>query len=266
MTSFLFFCFNFFLIVLDGWVLMRALGHLIKIKERYLWRFLLLFSCTILGDMVIFIGDAFNILATIPFFLAAVYFSCEGRLWEKITIGAMFSSTIFSFNALRDNYWMDIISLHSQYLLLSEEKYFIIYETLYWHSLRVMFSILFAVLLCLGIRKYAPDKEYTLSDSLWKLLFLLTATPFGIVLSLTTLYDFEEPHSTTLAGFPVECFALLLIALFSFISLLWCITVLARQQKLEQQNMFAEKTLPSRKPFPTAETPLSMPCLPSRKI
>ncbi|MDE7428391.1 MAG: hypothetical protein K2N00_03830, partial [Lachnospiraceae bacterium] len=98
MTSFLFFCFNFFLIVLDGWVLMRALGHLIKIKERYLWRFLLLFSCTILGDIVIFIGDAFNILATIPFFLAAVYFSCEGSLWKKITIGAMFSSTIFSFN------------------------------------------------------------------------------------------------------------------------------------------------------------------------
>lgn len=240
MTSFLSFLFNFFLIVLDGWVLMRALGHLIKIKERYLWRFLLFFSCTILGDMVIFIGDAFNILATIPFFLAAVYFSCEGSFWKKITIGAMFSSTIFSFNALRDNYLEAIVPLPSQYLLLSQEKYFMIYETRYWHELRMMSSVLFAVLLCLGIRKYAPDKEYTLSDSLWKLLFLLTATPFGIVLSLTTLFDFEKPHSDALAGYPVECFALLLIALFSFISLLWCITVLARQQRLEQQNMFTE--------------------------
>lgn len=240
MTSFLIFLFDFFLIVLDGWVLMRALGHLIKIKERYLWRFLLFFSCTILSDMVIFIGDAFNILATIPFFLAAVYFSCEGSFWKKTTIGAMFSSTIFSFNALRDNYLAAIVPLPSQYLLLSQEKYFMIYETRYWHDLRMMSSVLFAVLLCLGIRKYAPDKEYTLSDSLWKLLFLLTATPFGIVLSLTTLFDFEKPHSDALAGYPVECFALLLIALFSFISLLWCITVLARQQKLEQQNMFTE--------------------------
>lgn len=240
MTSFLSFLFNFFLIVLDGWVLMRALGHLIKIKERYLWRFFLFFSCTILGDMVIFIGDAFNILATIPFFLAAVYFSCEGSFWKKITIGAMFSSTIFSFNALRDNYLEAIVPLPSQYLLLSQKKYFMIYETRYWHELRMMSSVLFAVLLCLGIRKYAPDKEYTLSDSLWKLLFLLTATPFGIVLSLTTLFDFEKPHSDALAGYPVECFALLFIALFSFISLLWCITVLARQQRLEQQNMFTE--------------------------
>lgn len=237
MTSFLF---NFFLIVLDGWVLMHALGHLIKMKERYLWRFLLFFSCTVLGDMVIFIGDAFNILATIPFFLAAVFFSCEGSLWKKITIGAMFASTIFSFNALRDNYLIALLPLPSQYLLLSQEEYFMIYETRYWHDLRMMFSALFAILLYLGIRKYAPDKEYTLSDSLWKLLFLLTATPFGIVLSLTTLFDFEEPHSHAFAGSPVECFALLLIALFSFISLLWCITVLARQQKLEQQNMFTE--------------------------
>ncbi len=237
MTSFLF---NFFLIVLDGWVLMHALGHLIKTKERYLWRILLFFSCTVLGDMVIFIGDAFNILATIPFFLAAVFFSCEGSLWKKITIGAMFASTIFSFNALRDNYLIALLPLPSQYLLLSQEKYLIIYETRYWHDLRMMFSVLFAILLYLGIRKYAPDKEYTLSDSLWKLLFLLTATPFGIVLSLTTLFDFEEPHSNALAGYPVECFVLLIIALLSFISLLWCITVLARQQKLEQQNMFAE--------------------------
>lgn len=240
MTSFLIFLFSFFLIVLDGWVLMRALGYLIKIKEGYLWRFLLFFSCAVLGGMVIFIGDAFNILATIPFFLAAVFFSCEGSFWKKITIGAMYASTIFSFNALRDNYLMALVPFPSQYLLLSQEKYFMIYETRYWHNLSVMSSFFFAVLLCLGIRKYAPDKEYTLSDSLWKLLFLLTATPFGIVLSLTTLYDFEEPHADTLAGFPVECFALLLIALFSFISLLWCITVLARQQKLERQGMFAE--------------------------
>lgn len=243
MTSFLSFLFNFFLIVLDGWVLMRALGHLIKIKERYLWRFLLFFSCTILGGMIIFIGDAFNILATIPFFLTAVFFSCEGSPWKKSTIGAMYASTIFSFNALRDNYLMAMIPLPSHYLLLSQEESLMISETQYQrqiHSLSVMSSILFAVLLYLGIRKYAPDKEYTLSDSLWKLLFLLTVTPFGIVLSLITLFDFEEPRADVLAGYPAECFVLLLIAMLSIISLLWCITVLARQQKLEQQGMFAE--------------------------
>lgn len=238
--SFLFDC---FLMLANGWVLFRALGYLIRIKKGHPQRFLLFCSCSMIGAMVIFIGDAFNILASIPVFLAAVFFSCEGSLWKKITIGAMYASTIFSFNALRDNYLIAVILLRAPYLLLLTEEYSVISVTIYQQrirSLSVISSLLFALLLYLGIRKYAPDKDYTLSDSLWRLLFLLTVTPFGIVLSLTTLFDFDRTHSEALAGYPAECFALLLIALFSFISLLWCITVLARQQKLEQQNMFTE--------------------------
>lgn len=240
MISFLFFVLDYFLMLADGWFLMHALGYLIRIKESPLQRFVLLLSCTVLGSMVIFLGDAFNILATVPFFWIAVCFSCESGLWQKTVIAAMYASTVFSFNALRDNFLDSPIFDH---LSASQESHIIVSDILFIrqnHCLSMIISIFFALILYFGIRRYAPDKDYALSDSLWKLLFLLTATPLGVVLSLTALFDFESPHSVVLAGYPAECFVLLVIALFSFISLLRCITVLAKQQTLEQQSMLAE--------------------------
>lgn len=240
MILFLFFVLNLFLTLADGWLLMHALGYLIRIRESRLQRFVLFFSCCVLGPMVIFLGDPFNILTTIPFFWIAVYFSCEGGLWQKSTVAAMYASTVFSFNALRDNFLDSPLFNHPD---ASRESYIMVSDALSIrqdHCLSMVISVLFALLLYFGIRKYAPDKDYALSDSLWKLLFLLTMTPMGIVLSLITLFDFEAPHAAVLAGYPAECFVLLLIALLSFISLLWCITVLAKQRTLEQQGMLME--------------------------
>ena len=71
------------------------------------------------------------------------------------------------------------------------------------HDDRLEQTELFAALcLYLPIRRHAPDRAYHLSDSLWKLLLLLNATPFGIVLSVVLLTTTEEeriwilPHRT----------------------------------------------------------------------
>ena len=100
---------HFAAIVLSGWLVMRSMSHLIRISEKRWKRFLLFFGCSLLASMIIFIGDPFNILATTPVFLAIVLLTCEGSIWQRITIGLMFSSTIFSFNALRDNYIHDLL-------------------------------------------------------------------------------------------------------------------------------------------------------------
>ena len=201
MISFLFFVLDYFLMLADGWFLMHALGYLIKIKESPLQRFVLLLSCTVLGSMVIFLGDAFNILATVPIFWIAVCFSCESGLWQKTAIAAMYASTVFSFNALRDNFLDSPIFDHLSAL---QENQIIVSDILFIrqnHCLSMIISIFFALILYFGIRRYAPDKDYALSDSLWKLLFLLTATPLGVVLSLTALFfalrahrDVHQPH------------------------------------------------------------------------
>lgn len=212
-------------ILCSAWLLMHAMSYLIDISGKKPRRVLMFAGCGLLCCMIIFIGDPFNILATTPVFLVIVLLSCKGSFWQKVTIGLMFSSTIFSFNALRDNYIHDFLPQT-------------FYQAEHGYPISCLFSLPFTLVLYLCTRKFAPDKEYVLSDSMWRLLFLLTITPLGIVLDVVALFHRHDYYIT--ASTHQEYAILLLIALFAFISLLWCVTVLARQQKLEQQSMFTE--------------------------
>lgn len=186
---------HFATIILSGWLVMCSMSHLIKISEKRLRRFLLFFGCSMLAAMIIFIGDPFNILATTPVFLAIVLLTCEGSIWQRITIGLMFSSTIFSFNALRDNYIHDLMFPPKRYGITSLipvnsyiNDFFSGIQAEHGYCISALFSLPFTLVLYLCIRKFAPDKDYTLSDSLWQLLFLLTITPLGTVLAVVTLF------------------------------------------------------------------------------
>ena len=236
---------HFAAILLSGWLVMRSMSHLIRISEKRLRRFLLFFGCSILASMIIFIGDPFNILATTPVFLAIVLLTCEGSIWQRITIALMFSNTIFSFSALRDNYIHDLLfppELYGVTVFISGDSpiidLFSEVSAQHGYSVSSLTTLPFALVLYLCAKKFAPDKDYTLSDSMWRLLFLLTITPLGIVLAVVTLFRS--------GNFYIDIFVhreygvLLLISLFAILSLLWCVTVLAKQRKLEQQNMFAE--------------------------
>lgn len=209
----------------SGLLLMHTMSYLVGIPRKNFCRLLLFAGCSLLCGTIIFIGDPINILITTPVFVVLVLFTCEGSFWKKVTIGLMFSSTIFSFNALRDNYIHDALP---EALCQVEHGY----------TISCLFSLPFALMLYLCTRKFAPDQEYTLSDSLWRLLLLLAITPFGIVLSVVSLFHLSD-SSVDIHSHQEYAF-LLFIALLAFISLLWCITVLARQQKLEQQSMFTE--------------------------
>lgn len=211
--------------LLSAWLIMHAMSTLIEISRNWPRRLLMFVGCYLLGGMVIFIGDPVNILSTTLVFLIIVFLTCKGSFWQKLTIGPMFSSTVFSFNALRDNYIYD---------LLPE----VFRKVEHGFPFARLFSLPFAMILYLCSRKFAPDKDYALSDSMWKLLFLLTITPLGIVLDVVTL--FRRYDISIDARAHQEYAVLLIIALLAFISLLWCVTILARQQKLEQQSMFTE--------------------------
>lgn len=233
--------------LLSGWLVMQAMSYLIKISGKRFRRFLLFFGCCLLCSMIIFIGDPINILGTALVFLVIVLLTCEGSFWQKITIGMMFSGTIFSFNALRDNYVHDLLFSTGQdavtVLIFGDGDISSLFSEAYSlteHGYRITCTLIlpFALILYLCTRKIAPDKDYTLSDSMWRLLFLLTITPHGIVLAVVTLIRSVDASVDIFVH--REYAVLLLIALFAIISLLWCVTVLAKQQKLEQQNMFAE--------------------------
>ena len=87
------------------------------------------------------------------------------------------------------------------------------------------------------LRHFAPEKDYELSPALWRLLLLLTVTPLGVTCSLVLLTSPSyELSASTMYAF-VAC---LFIAFISFIGLLWSVTVLARQRKLEADSLMSE--------------------------
>lgn len=239
---------HFAAIFLSGWLVIHALSHLLKISKKRFRRLLLFFGCSLLCSTIIFIGDPFNILTITPVFLAIVLFTCEDSFWQKTAISLMFSCTIISFGALRDNYIHDLIfpaesNGFTAIIFGNSNTDTLLTET--WiqsglgYHVSYLFTLPFALILFLYTRKNAPDKEYSLSDSMWRLLLFLTVIPFGIVLDVVVLFPINE-YATINLRIHIVYVVLLLITLLAFISLLWCVTVLARQRKLEQQGMFAE--------------------------
>lgn len=208
-------------------LLLHGMERLITISQKPWKRFMLWGTCCMTLGMIIYLGDWGNILPTICFFLLTIQITCEGSFWKKLTIGLMYASTIFAFNVLRDNF-----------IILHDLRDYSLSQTQF---LTAFFSLILALLLYLSNRKFVPAKDYHLSDSLWKLLLLLTATPLGIVLSLVLLTALEQKSLLiSESGFKYECIALLVLAMLSFIGLFRAVIVLAKQQTLEEQNMLAE--------------------------
>ncbi len=149
----------------NAWFIMKTMEYLIVVSKKRSLRLLMLTACFILVKSVIFMGDPVNILGMTAFFLFAVWMSCEGSFWKKTAVGLLYITVFFAFNAIRDNYIIYDIRMFSR--------------PLFTYSLTTVCSFLFAVLFYIGIRKYAPDEDYELSDNMWKLLILLMATPFS---------------------------------------------------------------------------------------
>lgn len=233
-----------------AWLIMHSMEYLISLKQhkRHLNRCAMLIACLILSSAIIFISDPFNIIATTLFFMAVVLISCDGSFWKKLTLGAMYASTILSFNALRDNYLKPLfeileIILFPERQIRYDEYVMELLSRDFIETASIFANFLFSLLLYVCTRKSAPDKDYTLSDHLWKLILLLTAAPCSIVVSLSALFGHGDHYYLLLSHYflmPVEYLPILLIAISSFVILLRCITVLARQQKLEQQSMLTE--------------------------
>ena len=79
-----------------------ALSCLIRVKEKWWRKGILLIACWFISFMLIFIGDLVNLTCSLVIFLAVLWISCEGSRLKKLTLGLMFASTVFAFNAFYD--------------------------------------------------------------------------------------------------------------------------------------------------------------------
>lgn len=208
-----FFIFEAVCMLISGGALYFTVGKLIEIKNHWWTKILLWIACTVVPNMIIFFSDWANLPPTFLFFLGAIFVCCEGSGLKKLAIGTMIASAVFSFSALLDEF--------SAMALL---KY------------KPMFRACFELVLYGTVRLFRPERDSELTSGMWKLLLLLNLTPIGIVLTLVlgaTDDIFRNAQER-------QYIVLLLLALFSFVGLLWTTVVLSRQRKLEQQSMYAE--------------------------
>lgn len=80
-----------------------ALSCLLRVKEKWWCKGLLYIGCWIASFTVIFIGDPVNLTYSIAFFMLVLWITCKGSWRKRLTLGLMFASMIFAFNAFYDN-------------------------------------------------------------------------------------------------------------------------------------------------------------------
>lgn len=200
-------------LAIAGTVLVTGtLFHLFRIKKRW-WVWPLLFLAGFLADnTVVYIGDWANMPLTFLVLLIIIWMCSEDSGWKKLSVGLLFGSTMFAWNAIVDNF----IRVHAEGYL--------------WP--RVIFCIIFF----LGTKYFGPDKMQDLEPKMWRLILFLTMVPVGNVLSTVLLSEerWVEGQLDLRLHFAVLC-----LSFVAFIGLLWAIRVLMHQRELEQEAMFS---------------------------
>lgn len=193
---------------------------LIEIRKEWWRRILLLIGSWLLIFMVIFTGDLVNLPPTLLFFLFCVWIACRGSGLKRLTVGMMLASVMFALNALFDN-------CISCYFHSVAENYYLYY---------FLFRALSVILLCTGVYRHRPERDFELSPPLWRLLMMLCIPPMGIVCALVLFNNYDYRGTDYMLMNTI----LFLVAAVSFAGILWAMLTLNRQQKLERENALAE--------------------------
>ena len=184
----------------------------------------------LLFNNVIFIGDAFNILAALPlvFLLLRLGYRCRGTAW--LAVSALFYTVSASLAALCDSglgilahvlRWWEISMWEAFHLVLN-----------YNYHLR-MAALLPAFLL---LRHLLPGERYPLPDRLWRLVGLLAVLPFLGTLAVVTLVSpFYEPTPQSAAGGMLPILVMLPLFFLTALALLYTASVLAGYERLRSE-------------------------------
>lgn len=207
-------------ILAAGCLTSKALSCLIQPKNKWWCRLVFWVLCGIVISTIIYIGDLVNLSLAMAVFLAGIWITCDGSGWKKVSVGIMFASVVFAFGGLFDNCIADVIYY----------GFGVVYVP-HWLG-----RISFAMLLYLVMRTHRTERDFELSESLWRLIFLLAVPPLGIVVSLVLL---KPPYYQTGHTFIADGVVFLMVIL-SFTGLLLALSVLEKQQRLEQERVMAE--------------------------
>lgn len=191
--------------------IMKTISKFLQPKHGKIYTVLRYVICWTAGSMVIFIGDMINILYNLPFFFIIIWISHSSPAAAKLSVSMVFFSLTMSMNALIDSTYIT-------------GNYSNLFKFVIWLSIW---------LIC---RKFLQSNRYELSVKMWTLIGVLALLPFAATVSAVTLTNINwRITKDTMLSVTVLPFAFI-----SSLSLLFTVTVLAKNEKALQENKLYE--------------------------
>lgn len=207
--------------LLTGVLFMQAIKVFLPLKKGKIRYIAMLAMCTVTVNLVVILGDPVNVLATLPFFVLAVFLCCGGSVPAKLTVCMVFYSLTASVNALI----FSLVPSNFKYLFLC---YFVI-----WAALLPI------------LRHFLPSGADLLSFPVrtWALLGSLALMPFLSTLSVIVFTEYTPAgiHPDPFLDLQIiHNFKVIIIVLFcaalTACALIFALVYFARSEQLAKEQ------------------------------
>lgn len=213
-----------------GFLFYRTVDRFLQVQEKWWARTAIFLAGLVGGSMVIFIADAFNILAFLPFFVAALWFCTKGSRIARFTMILILYPMMMSFNAIMDN---GILSFPG--------------TQIHYSVFQIVCRVLFWLLLARTARAFVPDTDEgrpLLSARLWALLDLLALTPAAALFVLVIYPSHGYASDQEIFIFRGAAMCILPVVIMSLFGLLYTVVVLSQHEALRRkENMWELQNL-----------------------
>lgn len=210
-----------------GLLFYYTVNRFLRVREKWWARAAVTVTGVFTASMVIFVADAFNILAFLPFFAVTLWQCTSGSRSARASMAFLIYPMAMAFNAIMDN------------VILS-------FRENRWHYALFQFCcrLLFWGLLALLARRFIPEPEEDgrpmLSVRLWLLLDLLALTPAAAVFVLVIYPSHRFMSDAVINMFRSAAMFILPVVVLSSFGLLYAVTVLSRHEALRRQESMWE--------------------------
>lgn len=206
-----------------GLLFYYIINRFLRVREKWWARLALTVTGTFSASMIIYIADAFNILALFPFFAAALWKCTSSSRSARASMIILMYPMIMAFNAVMDN---NTLSFHD--------------EAWSYPLFHIGCRLLFWGLLALLARRFIPELEGDgrpiLSARQWLLLDLLALTPVAAVFVLVIYPSYQRMSDAEVNLFRIAAMFILPVVVLSSLGLLYAVTVLSRHEALRRQE------------------------------
>lgn len=192
----------------SGVFFVRVVRHFLAPRQGKLVAVITYLTLLTCSSMVIQVGDAFNILATLPFFFLCILLCYQGSAVARFSVALLLFVMTMSFNALQYSY-VEQFGFGLTHFV----------RTIFWFAIYLL------------VRRIIPDSRPSLSHKLWLSIDALTVSPFAVTLICVLMGGWRNQGRMDMANL------LLMFALFASVALLFLVMMFVHQDKLERAQV-----------------------------